>query len=979
MTEIRMKRIGLRLIVLSVISLIIFVSIRRQYNTAQSLLQRKVVQISLDSPRTGPEPLDQIEQRVASVQNVPELESTWSNDEGDESMVNGEETDEIDDRSDIHEIESEKVEDADGIDYDAVSAQPQNLLDSFMGLFKLKSGDTHIVHEIQVSNNKTVSVDDDLDGVERGENVTFQLSESSKLRSIEASNNASDEEHVIENGAEIVGVEVKATSTSELEVTTHIDNNDAAETDGKLTQVEDDADDLIKEYDEYPEKDKDNAVPDTAMAANQQGVLSNIGINVSQEIYAPNSINPDIMTTSPKKDSVLTVGTVNEAKSIMGEGDHLGSFQFDQRQQPLTPTSTGEQGNSLHLPGEQGNSLHLPGEQGNSLHLPGEQGNSLHLPGEQGNSLHLLHESINPKMLMFILGKRFSPRMATYLYNRIFPSLKRGTTPETNSPATPAPVYGPPTNDPPSLSQPALIADSMKTISVTDGTNERQTTLEDSIADADNVTDNDNNTVSNDDLSSVYDNQPTTFNVETTTSRLIDYNNPRPLSDGDFSILRTNSYVPKIMFENNRFTSPPSNLIPVRDEFKTNSPAPFAENRADIYPTAKENHELNSEPLKPPSWLISNIPDRDSNLSLNEPQLNQPQLNQPQLLVDDSNYREKIVFHPEQLPNHLQNTVLRIQPSIDGTPQNSPLEKYSKDLEHFAERRKLAGHQDQFLYQIEEVQSKPGNGTLLQDFNDPDKPGQSYNDVLMQQKILIDPVLEETSIERIVSSVESISEVRAGGCPRQVKLSEKRHPLTALVAFPGDDTDWIRNILEQLFGETTDSVYQVTADLSGGSSKRLHEMDRNIAVQTNTAVDDNFQRAMVVLRNPYSVEERHRMFRPISIDWQKQHLWGDTYASWLSSGLPTYVVVFEDLVENPLTELIRLTDFLRSNGQVLNYKCAMSVAEKPPKLVSDLKQITGIYYKERQKINENIDKVIQVAKTKYPLLLARLESYKVYI
>uniref|UniRef100_A0A2C9KNN9 Sulfotransferase domain-containing protein n=1 Tax=Biomphalaria glabrata TaxID=6526 RepID=A0A2C9KNN9_BIOGL len=154
-------------------------------------------------------------------------------------------------------------------------------------------------------------------------------------------------------------------------------------------------------------------------------------------------------------------------------------------------------------------------------------------------------------------------------------------------------------------------------------------------------------------------------------------------------------------------------------------------------------------------------------------------------------------------------------------------------------------------------------------------------------------------------------------------------------------------------------------------------MSRNIAIQTHSVRDKNFERALVVIRNPYSVEERHQVFRPDFIDWQKQYLWGDTYVSWLSSDLPLHVVVYEDLVESPLTELIKIADFLSTTDRKVNYKCAMAVAEKPPNMIYDLRQITGIYFSERKNINNNIDKVLQVAQTKCPELVDRLDSYKV--
>ncbi|XP_035827284.1 uncharacterized protein LOC118478225 [Aplysia californica] len=115
-----------------------------------------------------------------------------------------------------------------------------------------------------------------------------------------------------------------------------------------------------------------------------------------------------------------------------------------------------------------------------------------------------------------------------------------------------------------------------------------------------------------------------------------------------------------------------------------------------------------------------------------------------------------------------------------------------------------------------------------------------------------------------------------------------------------------------------------------------------------------------------------------SLDWQKYFLWPQTYKAWLQSDLPLLVVTYEDLVESPLTHIMQIVNFLMPVPDRIDYECAMEMSRSSPQLVYDYREITGIYSKERRRINRNIDELVEVARTKYPGIVKRLESYRAY-
>lgn len=68
-----------------------------------------------------------------------------------------------------------------------------------------------------------------------------------------------------------------------------------------------------------------------------------------------------------------------------------------------------------------------------------------------------------------------------------------------------------------------------------------------------------------------------------------------------------------------------------------------------------------------------------------------------------------------------------------------------------------------------------------------------------------------------------------------------------------------------LAGVKTDSIYNIMAQLKLGNVASVYEMGKKIAIETHMATDKNFDRAIIMIRNPFAVDVQHRTFRPSSV------------------------------------------------------------------------------------------------------------------
>ncbi|KAK0053382.1 WSCD family member [Biomphalaria pfeifferi] len=941
-----MKRIGSRLLVISAVSLAVFLSIRKQYNTAQTILQEKLL--------PGPA-IDKIkdEEMVRSLaQEVEKFDVHFSLEDNSQGQgfrsrnvplgnwVEGQkkvssqlyEGRIIDDNGpnedkDIGDLtEEEDIEEDVFYDSDAnPTMEPKTLIDAIGEYLRLpghKNNKANTTGESDEGYDEYGKADIPL---ENATGVFKDLQIIDTAPEIDNVDNANDNAKTfitkMENGDE------PAVVISEITVTP-IMSHDATETVSDIPVAKDVTDDLIKEYDEYMDKDK-----------------------LSYKIVYRESLIPfeRTVTEIPQQEIAENIDQQDRDISLSGKwtnapGIDDSVLRVDQSVKPK-PTS-GSSSMEMKLVGE--------GYEKVSNHDWKD-------PLEQPNvKLQMLLETLTPGVLSAILNHQLSPEMANNLRNKLMMNLgrvwndgalKSSKAPELQRDEITSIEYV--------LASPKPDANNVATLRPAIGENGFDSILESEV----NITDD--NTAHQNETDSIFSEVDMTSYGVTTASRVNFYDNPKPLSESEYSLLRTKSSASS---NQESVSSPPDYNVKINREID------FDPSRRYVDYSANKSEE----PILP-KWM---------NFLLQNEHISQNSNGN----FENHHLVNNHVFSRSLLDGQLGNTFPELSKVKADPFDSNDLKETSKSISEVGDQQlykdvyihgNLFDHivptDEPLRFQQLSDSWKTTDQPYLQQINNPGQPGQSYQDILRQQKVQIDKSVDSISSNDILTPLDTKVSYREGkeDCPREVKLGETSHPVTALVTFPGEDTAWIRRILEQLFGETTDDLYEITADLKSGNARRVLQMSRNIAIQTHSVRDKNFERALVVIRNPYSVEERHQVFRPDSIDWQKQYLWGDTYVSWLSSDLPLHVVVYEDLVESPLTELIKIADFLSTIDRKVNYKCAMAVADKPPNMIYDLRQITGIYFSERKNINNNIDKVLQVAQTKFPELVDRLDSYKV--
>ncbi|CAL1529570.1 unnamed protein product [Lymnaea stagnalis] len=488
------------------------------------------------------------------------------------------------------------------------------------------------------------------------------------------------------------------------------------------------------------------------------------------------------------------------------------------------------------------------------------------------------------------------------------------------------------------------------------------------------------------------------------------YDNPRPLSDNEFALLRTHPSL-----ANNAQATVFPVRQPLSSEQLDNNPqqqqhvltpqlsdgTSFLEQQQE--PEHQEHQQQRQrlpEQQETQEQYQQQLPEEQQHYqqqSQEQQQQNQQQLQeqqqqyqqqlpeqqQPQQQQNQQGYQEQIPLHQQQylgelteLQQNQQQLLLQQQPQqqYQQQEQYEQQQTYQQQLseQQQYQQRLLLQQQPQQQYQQQEQyeQQQPYQQPL------PEHQQQYQQPLQEQQQQYQEQLPEQQQIAELNQT--SLSDHQTIQCPRDVKLAKTSHPVTALVAFPGAEAAWVRDILEQLFGEPTDSIYTIMADLKSGNAASVYQMGKKVAVQTHSASDKNFQRALLLISNPYAVEKQHQLFRPPFQDWQKRYLWGQTYSSWFNSSLPLFVLVYEDLVENPMAELIKVTEFLGTEDRQVSYECAMDVARRPPSRIGDVAQITGLYNPERRRINANIDTVMTAAQGKHPGLVARLDSFKVF-
>ncbi|KAL4218815.1 WSC domain-containing protein 1 [Mactra antiquata] len=181
-------------------------------------------------------------------------------------------------------------------------------------------------------------------------------------------------------------------------------------------------------------------------------------------------------------------------------------------------------------------------------------------------------------------------------------------------------------------------------------------------------------------------------------------------------------------------------------------------------------------------------------------------------------------------------------------------------------------------------------------------------------------------------------------CRGNVTFLKTPKPFVALASFPGSGNTWTRQLLEDLTGVYTGSIYyednfngSKVCPLTGGvfiikTHLRRNHVDHIRCKKLNISTPRSFDQAIIILRNPYDAmiaefNRRHgrrdggklgvvnrtafttdawkSFVKERSENWRQMILyWTGTFNK------PYHIVVYEKMAENKCEELMKLAEFL---------------------------------------------------------------------
>nr|XP_006817552.1 PREDICTED: WSC domain-containing protein 2-like [Saccoglossus kowalevskii] len=171
-------------------------------------------------------------------------------------------------------------------------------------------------------------------------------------------------------------------------------------------------------------------------------------------------------------------------------------------------------------------------------------------------------------------------------------------------------------------------------------------------------------------------------------------------------------------------------------------------------------------------------------------------------------------------------------------------------------------------------------------------------------------------------------------------------PIVALASRPGCGNTWMRHLLELATGIYTGSVYNSPILFHNGFLGEKENMTNGRTVVVKTHKYDKthinlFEKAVVLFRNPYSsfLAEFNRekanktssapMESFIGEGWLQyvdvQILGYKQFANnWLESNMPILVIHYEDIKDNLLSEIDRITKFLNISSKYPRTDCILA-------------------------------------------------------
>ncbi|XP_052069051.1 WSCD family member CG9164-like [Mytilus californianus] len=191
-----------------------------------------------------------------------------------------------------------------------------------------------------------------------------------------------------------------------------------------------------------------------------------------------------------------------------------------------------------------------------------------------------------------------------------------------------------------------------------------------------------------------------------------------------------------------------------------------------------------------------------------------------------------------------------------------------------------------------------------------------------------------------------------------IKMSKEKRPVTALFSFPGSGNTWTRHLIEYTSGVATGSVYCATS-LIPVFIGECHVKDVIVIKSHEGNNRVKFEKAIVLIRSPYrsiisffnyrysrghnqtgfaSKDDFERLFEGFAITNIQQ--WRGNNLGWLQFKGPKCVVFYEELLQNTVSELKKMNNFLNVTVADTTYSCL-------------LKNIEGDYHRSYKSLTFN--------------------------
>ncbi|CAG2237961.1 unnamed protein product [Mytilus edulis] len=223
--------------------------------------------------------------------------------------------------------------------------------------------------------------------------------------------------------------------------------------------------------------------------------------------------------------------------------------------------------------------------------------------------------------------------------------------------------------------------------------------------------------------------------------------------------------------------------------------------------------------------------------------------------------------------------------------------------------------------------------------------------------------------------------------PKKIQMSKEKRPVTALLSFPGSGNTWTRHLIEYTSGIATGSVYcDPTLKPVFIGECQVRDV---IVIKSHERENDwvKFEKAIVLIRSPYrsiisffnynNARNRHKGIAPKAVfdrnfgDFSMTYIhdWLTYNLKWLQFKGPTFVLIYEELLQNTVSELKKLNDFLNVTVSDNTYSCLLKNIEGGYR--RSYKSLNGTF-NPMQYYTGHINKTVENAITKVEKMIAHV-------